>query len=70
MNEIVTKSGWRVKVLEDDDNHLNIYIENEDETTIHDIDTGQGDGTEGEQLALRFTTDDIERAYREGEPIG
>ena len=32
---------------------------------IDEIETGQGDGVKGEQLALRFTTPEIETAYRE-----
>lgn len=57
------KGGWNVDTYVDDDNHLNIYITNSDGTTINDIDTGQGDGVDGEQLALRLTTEGIEKEY-------
>ena len=55
----IESEGWTVNVLIDDDNHLNIYIENEDGTNINQIETGQGDGDDGDQLATRFTTDKI-----------
>lgn len=57
--------NWKVTIIEDDDKHLNIYIEANNVTDIHEIETGQGDGKEGEQLALRFTTDKIEKEYKE-----
>jgi len=57
------RQNWKIEVITDDDNHLNIYIENMDESnTVLEIDTGQGSGR-GEQLALRFTTPEIEKAY-------
>jgi hypothetical protein len=52
--------NWRISILVDDDHHLNVYIDNEDSDTISTIETGQGDGV-GEQLALRFTTPEIEQ---------
>lgn len=56
--------GWVVTLLVDDDGHLNVYITNDfcDED-IMEIESGQGDGTVGDQLALRFTTTEIEQAY-------
>jgi hypothetical protein len=51
--------NWRITIIEDDDKHLNIYITTVDEQDVIQIYTGQGDGI-GEQLALRFTTPQIE----------
>ena len=55
--------GWRVSFMVDDDGHLNIYVENHDNSDIIEIETGQGDGKNGEQYALRFTTEQIEEQY-------
>jgi hypothetical protein len=52
--------GWSLQGLVDDDGHLNVYVTNSDGTDIIDVETGQGDGTDGDQLALRFTTQKIE----------
>jgi hypothetical protein len=59
------ENGWTVDPVIDDDGHLNIYINNNDMTDISDVESGQGDGTNGEQLALRFTTARIERECNE-----
>lgn len=56
--------NWEVDIIEDTDGHLNIYIENIRKSDIIQIDTGQGDGINGEQLALRFTTKELEEIYR------
>lgn len=57
----VYSNGWDVEVIVDDDGHLNIYIERkEDKSKIYEIETGQGDGN-GEQLAIRITTDQLEK---------
>ena len=53
-------SGWMITAIVDSDQHLNIYIENTESDSIYEIETGQGDGENGEQLALRFTTETIE----------
>ena len=55
--------GWKVVEMVDDDNHLNVYLEHIDVTDILEIDTQQGSGKNGEQMALRFTTQGIEDAY-------
>jgi len=57
-----TNHGWEVLVLVDADNHLNIYITNTNSSDIYECDTGQGDRGSGEELALRYTTDVIEKA--------
>ena len=57
--------GWDVNIQVDSDGHLNIYITNKDKTDIVECDTGQGDGCDGEQLALRFSTNRIEDEYKE-----
>ena len=44
------------------DQHLNIYITNTNSPDIYECDTGQGDRGSGEELALRYTTDAIEKA--------
>lgn len=54
-------NGWLVDLLVDDDGHLNIFVKNEDGTTITEVETGQGDGENGEPLAFRVTTGRIER---------
>ena len=51
---------WDVAVVVDDDSHLNIYVTNRKSSTMFEVDTGQGDG-EGEQLAFRVTTPEIEK---------
>ena len=58
-------NGWRVSCRVDDDGHRNVYVENTDGTDIREFETGQGDGTNGEQYAVRFTTERIEREYHE-----
>jgi hypothetical protein len=63
---IELSNGWNVCAIVDDDGHLNVYIANSEGTSdIIEIETGQGDGENGEQYALRFTTEDIESAARE-----
>jgi hypothetical protein len=57
------EGGWFLAMVVDDDNHLNVYVSNNDDSQIHSIESGQGDGSPGEQLGLRFTTDDIEQEY-------
>ena len=57
--------GWDVNIQVDSDGHLNIYITNKDKTDIVECDTGQGDGCDGEQLAIRFSTNRIEDEYKE-----
>lgn len=56
---------WNVQAIVDDDGHLNVYITNDKSGEIEQIETGQGDGIDGEQLAQRFTTPEIESEYRE-----
>ncbi len=53
-----TNHGWEVLVLVDADQHLNIY----------ECDTGQGDRGSGEELALRYTTNVIEKAAEDDHP--
>lgn len=59
--------GWEVEAVVDDDGHLNIYIEHtgakDSGESIEQIETTQGSGKDGEQYALRFTTDWVERKY-------
>ena len=59
----VKLKNFEVGILEDDDGHLNVYIESNDGSDIREIDTGQGGGV-GEQLALRFTNKTIEDNYK------
>ena len=61
--EILLSNGWKVLAAVDSDGHLNVYVENGGET-ISQIESDQGGGCDGEQLALRFTTDDIEESYK------
>ena len=56
--------GWNIHTVVDPDGHLNIYITNVDNSRVIEIESGQGNG-EGEQLALRFTTQQIEDEYLE-----
>jgi len=60
MEIAIGNTGWVLSWLVDDDGHLNLYITNTDGSPIHEIETGQGDGEAGGQLALRFTTEQIE----------
>ena len=62
MTERIIIANWDLCVLTDTDGHLNIYITNLECDVVTEIETGQGDGV-GEQLALRFTTDKIEKDY-------
>ena len=52
---------WKVSGIVDNDGHLNLYIISGDGSDIYEIETTQGDGKDGEQLALRFTTEKIEQ---------
>lgn len=56
--------GWTIHTVVDSDGHLNLYIENDDASKIIEVETGQGDG-DHEQMALRFTTQQIEDEYLE-----
>jgi hypothetical protein len=67
ITKTVDMGGWNVCLNVDDDEHLNIYLTNKDDDTIHEIETGQGDGA-GEQLALRFTTPAIEERWESSQP--
>lgn len=51
---------WKVAHVVDEDGHLNVYITKGKKDNIITISTGQGDGDNGEQYALRFTTTNIE----------
>ena len=51
---------WKVAHIVDEDNHLNVYITKGNKDNIIQITTGQGDGDDGEQYALRLTTTNIE----------
>lgn len=55
------QGGWYLAFIVDDYNHLNIYISNDDERHIYSIESVQGDGESGNQLAFRFTTDFTEK---------
>jgi hypothetical protein len=50
-------NGWNVDCCVDDDGDLNIYVTNDYTKNINEIDTGQGDGLDGEQLAIRLAAD-------------
>jgi hypothetical protein len=56
---------WDVTLIVDEDGHLNVYVLNNNSEEVTEIETGQGDGVDGEQLALRFTTPKIEADHRE-----
>lgn len=60
--QITYEGDWEISILEDDDGHLNIYVQNLKSNTVINTDTGQGDGTSGEQYAIRFTTPEIEES--------
>jgi len=64
LERMVLPAAWVVRILADHDDPDAVLIQaiNMDCKTIHQIDTGQGDG-DGEQLAMRFTTPKIEQAY-------
>ncbi len=66
MNTIYLENGWEIVACVDSDGQLNVYVENKttDDETIREVETEQGDGTQGEQLALRFTTNRIEKEYQ------
>lgn len=55
-------NGWLVDLLVDDDGHLNVFVKNKDGTTVNEVETGQGDGKNGEPLAFRATTERIENS--------
>lgn len=63
MSIIYFDKGWKAEAEVDDDGCLNIYVTNSDGTDIFDADTEHGDGTNGEQYAMRFSTLAIEEAY-------
>ena len=51
--------GWRVTLIVDEDNHLNIYIRNIDGTEIIETQTDMTSDTT--EWAERFTTPSIEK---------
>lgn len=53
--------GWHLTVVIDSDNHLNIYVSNDDESEILFAESEQDEGCNGEQLAISITTENIER---------
>lgn len=56
---------WKVVISVDDDGMLGLFIKNIDESDIIDTDADLGNGKDGEELGIRFTTEDIEKEYRE-----
>lgn len=67
MNTVYLENGWKIVSCVDSDGQLNIYVENKttDGETIYEVETEQGEGTEGEQYALRFTTSRMEKEYQD-----
>jgi len=65
MLELQLSFGWHVRGTIDEDNHLRIYIHNNDGSDILPIDDADGNGRDGEELELRFTTAAIEATYHE-----
>ena len=62
---VTHENPWKVAHIVDEDNHLNIYVTKGNKDNIIPIETGQGDGEDGEQYALRFTTTNIEEKLKE-----
>ena len=58
--KIVRLDGWKVDLRVDEDNHLSVYIENEDGSEVHECQSDQGDE---KVWAERFTTEQIELDY-------
>jgi hypothetical protein len=52
---------WEVQLIVDTDGHLNAYVKHSDGSEISEIESGEGDGINGEALAVRFTTASIEK---------
>jgi hypothetical protein len=63
---IQLKDGWEVSLLVDDDGHLNIFVESQ-HGDMEEIETGQGNGLDGEQLAFRVASIALEKSFRKGE---
>jgi len=56
--------GWCVRVLVDDDGHLNVYLSNGDGTQVHDVGEDLSCDDEGNhEWGARFTTDGIEENH-------
>jgi hypothetical protein len=54
-------NGWELQVTTDDDGHLLIAVNHEDESTVHD--TGEDVSQSETEWASRFSTDKIELDY-------
>lgn len=58
--------GWTVQLVVDDDNHLNIYVKNEDGTEIFD---NSEDNAGENEISFRLTSQQIEDDYKKfGDP--
>lgn len=66
MSKLKSNQEWKVAHVVDEDGHLNVYITKGKKDNIITISTGQGDGDNGEQYALRFTTTNIEAPVYDG----
>jgi hypothetical protein len=59
--------GWIVSAIVDEDNHLNLYIRNEDGTEIFD---NSEDNAGENEISFRLTSQQIEDDYKQfGDPV-
>lgn len=52
--------GWSVSGSVDKDGHLNILVKNTEGSDIVELESCQADGTDGDALSFRMTTEKIE----------
>jgi hypothetical protein len=55
-NKIKMDAGWEVQAIVDEDGHINVFVKNIDGSDVFEVETGQGDGENGDALAFRLTT--------------
>jgi len=58
MAHLKLDGGWKVTAIVDADFHLTLYVSNEDETPITEIEEELGN--QPQEIGVRFTTEDIE----------
>ena len=55
----VNDGTWSVRVIEDGDGHLNIYVTNSESEKLWDVEGDQN----GDELHYRITTEELERDW-------
>jgi hypothetical protein len=63
MAHLILDGGWKITTVVDGDFHLTVYISNEDESPVSEIEEELGN--QPQEIGVRFTTENIENEYKE-----